>query len=205
MNVTKAFDEKLGRVKTPKSKAGVRVVPIESELVPLLSELRKAANGKGPVVARMPPMEDWSEKLRRHLRRAGIERAELFDTTPTVKRITLHDLRSTGITWRCLRKDYGPEIQQAAGHEKYDTTDGYIRTARVYQGRVGEPFPPLPESVIKVSEESFDDDTETPNATMPPDDSALANRPEASRFLVSSCSHSGSVATPAGIEPALPA
>ena len=50
-----------------------------------------------------------------------------------------------------MRKNYGPEIQQAAGHEKYDTRDGYIRTARVFVGRVGEPFPPLPASMIASS------------------------------------------------------
>src|SRR5690349_10736594 len=96
----------------------------------------------------MTPMEHWAAKFRVHLERAGVKRPELFATTATHKRITLYDLRATGITWRCLRKDYGPEIQQAAGHEKYDTTDGYIRTARVFVGRVGEPFPELPASLL---------------------------------------------------------
>ncbi|HET9958897.1 MAG TPA: hypothetical protein VFQ61_30605 [Polyangiaceae bacterium] len=61
--------------------------------------------------------------------------------TETHKQITLYDLRATGITWRCLRKDYGPEIQEAAGHEQFDTTNGYVRTARCSQAVSEIPFP----------------------------------------------------------------
>jgi hypothetical protein len=48
----------------------------------------------------------------------------------------------------CLRQDYGPEVHQAAGHEKSDTTYGYIRTARIFIGRVGGPFATLPEESL---------------------------------------------------------
>lgn len=89
--------------------------------------------GQGPLV-QMGPMEDWAARFRKHLECAGVDRAELFADADTHKQITLYDLRASGITWRCLRKDYGPEIQQAAGHEKYDTTDGYIRRAQCSWG-----------------------------------------------------------------------
>jgi integrase len=182
VHITKAWDEKAQRVKPPKTRAGVRHVPIEPTLLPLLRALHKEAGGKGRVVQAMPPMEDWAEKFRRHLQRAGVTRAELFVTTATHKRITLYDLRATGITWRCLREDYGPKIQKAAGHEKYDTTDGYIRTAAVFVGRLGEPFPPLPKSLQSITQSI----TEGPRALSP-------------------LLFPGRLVTPAGIEPALPA
>jgi len=144
VHITKAWDSPRAKVKAPKTRAGVRFVPIELALRPLLEVLRAEAGGKGRVVASMPPDEDWAETFRRHLLRAGITRPELFADTTTHKQVRLYDLRATGITWRALRQDYGPEIQQAAGHEKYDTTDGYIRTARLFIGRVGGPFPTLP-------------------------------------------------------------
>jgi integrase len=175
IHVAKAWDEKQQRVKAPKTAAGVRYVPIEPALLPLLKTMRQEAGGKGPVYAPMPPMEDWAAKLRRHLARAGVTRAALFLDSETHKQVTLYDLRATGITWRCLRKDYGPEIQEAAGHEKFDTTNGYIRTARVFVGRVGEPFPALPLG-------------------------HLVARPS-----VSARSETSIFVTPAGIEPALPA
>jgi integrase len=146
IHVTKAWDRARATLKAPKTAAGVRHVPIEPALKPLLEALKDEASDATVFV--MPPAEDWADRFRAHLKRAGIERAELYASSTTQKQITLYDLRATGITWRCLRKDYGPEIQQAAGHEKYDTTDGYIRTARVFVGRVGEPFPALPDSLL---------------------------------------------------------
>ncbi|MEO7032750.1 MAG: site-specific integrase [Polyangiaceae bacterium] len=144
VHINKAWDRNRATLKPPKTSAGVRHVPIEPNLLPLLEALHKESGGVGRVVASMPPDEEWALTLRRHLHRAEITRAELFADTATHKQVTLYDLRATGITWRCLRQDYAPEVQQAAGHEKYDTTDGYIRTARVFIGRVGAPFPPLP-------------------------------------------------------------
>lgn len=146
--VHKAWDRARGKTKAPKTRAGVRHVPIELSLRPLLAAMKDEPHGQ--LVFPMPPAEDWADTFRAHLKRAKIERAELFADDDTHKQITLYDLRATGITWRCLRKDYGPEIQQAAGHEKYDTTDGYIRTARVFVGRVGEPFPTLPSELLSL-------------------------------------------------------
>ncbi|HKY39240.1 MAG TPA: tyrosine-type recombinase/integrase [Polyangiaceae bacterium] len=129
----------------PKSAAGVRFVPIEVELRPLLAMLCEGLEPDDRIVLRMPPAEDWAETLRTHLARAGVDRAALFDDSDTVKHITFYDLRATGITWRTLRGDDARIIQRAAGHEKYATTEGYVREAEVFRGRVGDPFPPLPD------------------------------------------------------------
>lgn len=100
IHVTKAWDERAEKVAPPKSSAGVRYVPIEPTLMPLLEALHDASGGQGRVVPVMPPMCEWAKSLRMHLRRAEVKRAALFENSATVKWITLHDLRSTGITWR---------------------------------------------------------------------------------------------------------
>jgi integrase len=149
LHVTKAWDYKRDRLKEyPKSAAGVRYVPIDPELRPLLVALREGSEPDELVVPSMPPPEDWAATLRVHLERAGVERASLFENSATVKQMTLYDLRATGITWRTLRGDDARHIQQAAGHERYSTTEGYVRSAEVFRGRVGTPFPPLPGSLI---------------------------------------------------------
>lgn len=162
VHITKAWDEKekdpAKKIGPPKSKAGVRFVPIEPTLRPLLEALHERAKGKkakaeGRVIV-IPPMEQWAGTLRRHLKRAGVDRAVLFDDTETTKQITLHDLRSTGITWRCLRGDNAKKIQQDAGHEKGDTTDKYIRTASVFGANLGEVFRALPSALIDVANDA---------------------------------------------------
>jgi integrase len=180
IHVTKAWDEKLHRLPPPKTGAGVRYVPIEATLAPLLETLSEGAQAADLVVSRFPPMEDWAAKFRRHLQGAGVTRAELFADTETHKQITLYDLRATGITWRCLREDYGSQIQEAAGHEKFDTTNGYIRTARVFVGRLGHPFPALPASLLGgggVSITSFDQRGANPTISLRPQ-RELKTRPD---------------------------
>ena len=149
IHVSKAWNFDKGEPKPyPKSAAGVRFVPIEAELVPLLVSLKEGAEETDRVLPNLPPPEDWAATFRAHLTRAGISRAALFEDSETVKQITLYDLRASGITWRTLRSDDARLIQRAAGHERYSTTEGYVREAEIFKGRVGAPFPPLPPSLI---------------------------------------------------------
>jgi integrase len=146
INVTRAwdFDQNIEKA-NPKTAAGVRFVPIEVELMPLLRQLCEGIEPDAYLFPTLPPPEDWADTFRDHLRRAGLERTKLFENSLTVKNITLYDLRATGITWRTLRGDDARLIQRAAGHEKYATTEGYVREAAVFKGRIGDPFPSLPE------------------------------------------------------------
>ena len=162
IHVHRAWDRGRGEVKDyPKSTAGVRYVPIEVELLPLLRRLHSERQGS-LVVASMPPAEDWASTFRTHLKRAGIARAALFTDSASVKHITFYDLRATGITWRTLRQDDTRHIQSAAGHESYSTTQGYVRQNQVFSGRVGHPFPPLPSSLI--SNESISESLHGPES-----------------------------------------
>jgi len=143
IDVTKAWDFDAAEAKPyPKSAAGVRKVPIEPALVPVLRALAKGQSPTARVVT-LPPKEAWASTLRTHLRRAGVARTALFENSATVKHVRLYDLRATGITWRTLRGDDARVIQRHAGHEKYTTTDGYVREAEDYRGKIGLVFPPI--------------------------------------------------------------
>lgn len=163
VNVTKAWNFTKDEPKPyPKTAEGVRYVPIEVAIRPLLESLCEGLEPDDYVIASMPPAEDWAETLRRHLERAGIKRASLFEDTPTVKHITFYDLRATGITWRTLRGDDARVIQRAAGHRKYSTTEGYVREASVFRGRVGDPFPHLPDSIVTPNRSLFSETAREP-------------------------------------------
>jgi integrase len=181
INVTKAWSfEGKEQKATPKTEAGVRFVPIEAELLATIRLLCETApNADDYLFPTLPPHEDWADTFRKHLRRAGIDREKLFENTETVKNITMYDLRATGITWRTLRGDDTRVIQAAAGHEKYSTTEGYVRVASIFKGRVGDPFPPLPEVLRSRSLITFLRES-------------LSNRDDA-----------GKVASPRGFEPLL--
>lgn len=161
VNVHQALDREAGEVKS--TKTGVtRKVPIHPHLAPLLEVLRKEAKGKGRVVQNdhdnkkaddgMPPTEDLAATLRDHLKRAKVERAELYADRSTTKRITFYDLRATGITWEVLAGTEHVRVQQRAGHKHFSTTQGYIREAETLGVAVGEPFPALPSSMIGSAE-----------------------------------------------------
>jgi integrase len=160
-HVTKAWDFENDKPKPyTKTAAGVRKVPIEPGLRPLLAFLCEGLGRDDYLFPALPPREDWAATFRVHLKRAGVDRESLYENTPTVKNITLYDLRATGITWRTLRGDDTRKIQREAGHEDYNTTDGYVRDAAVYGTALGVMFPPLPEvlrshSAITLSKNSL--------------------------------------------------
>jgi hypothetical protein len=77
------------------------------------------------------------------LERPASPRAELFSNSKTHKNLTRHDgSRTTGITWMAVRGDDPLKIQHRAGHEKFVTTEGYIRTAEDLRSGFGSVFPP---------------------------------------------------------------
>jgi integrase len=126
-----------------------RRVPIERELVPVLRAMRDEARGRGAVAPVRATDRKFSRQLRRCLALAGVDRAELFVMgDPTLKAITFHDLRATGITWCAVRGDDPLKIKQRAGHSTFSTTEGYIREAENLRDGFGEVFPPLPPSLL---------------------------------------------------------
>ncbi len=96
----------------------------------------------------MPDRKYWSTTLRRHLRLAGVTRAELFANDKTRKHLTFHDLKATAITWMAIRGDNPLAIMQRAAHEDFKTTLAYLRAAEMVGYAIGEPFPELPVELL---------------------------------------------------------
>jgi integrase len=146
--IHQSADAKTGAVKPTKMK-DVRKVPIEKTLLPLLKKMHEEAAGEGRVVGAMPPREDWAKRLRKYLGWAGVTRADLFADDATRRKLSFHDLRHTGITWRAVRGDEPLKVQRAAGHDDLRTTQHYINEAQTFEGEAfGEPFPAIALSTL---------------------------------------------------------
>lgn len=127
---------------------------IEPVLLPLLRRMHAAAGGVGRVLPRMPVEKHLAPMLRRHLRLAGVTRADLFAGDRTRRRLRFHDLRATGLTWMAIRGDDPLKIKQRAGHATFSTTEGYIREAEAVRDGFGDVFPELPPALVSSAESS---------------------------------------------------
>lgn len=194
-----------------KTRAGVRQIPIEPALEPLLRLLvgrasveharRLAADPNalpGPLV-HVPPMEDCAEKLRDvDLRAAGCERQELYLDDEVRQHFTFHGLRHSCITHWAVAGLPLNQLMARSGHSDVETNQRYIDAGAILRGqRFGRPHPPLPPNLLLATEVSTE-------AGAPPKRLAhKGKKPTPSGSWLSS--HGAVLATPAGIEPALPA
>jgi integrase len=128
-----------------------RRVPLEPSLVPLLRAMHAEAGGRGPVIE-LPDDRHLARALRGILKKAGIDRPELFASDATRKNMTWYDLRATGITWLAIRGEDPLKIMARAGHEDFATTQGYIREAEAVREGFGVVFPPLPPTLMEGGE-----------------------------------------------------
>jgi integrase len=144
VHLHQAADSETREVKPTKTN-DTRKIPIEPSLLPLLVEMHRQAKGEGRVITAMPPREEWAERLRKYLKWAGVERADLFADDETRRQLSFHDLRHTGITWRAVRGDEPLKIMRAAGHDDLRTTQRYINEAQTFDPEgFGIPFPSVP-------------------------------------------------------------
>ncbi len=194
-----------------KTSAGVRQVPIHAALEPLLRLLVRRAGvdlakrrdvdpeaAPGPLV-HVPPVEDCAERLRAHdLPKAGCDRAELYRDDDERQHFTFHGLRHTAITHWAVAGLPLPQLMAAAGHSDYDATQRYIDVGSVLRAqRFGDPHPPMPEGLLRSTERSTE--AGAPPKRVP----HKGKKPTLSEGWLDS--HGAAFATPAGIEPALPA
>jgi integrase len=147
VHVTKAYDEDSKTVKPPKTRNGVRDVPIPAALVPLLKAMHDRAADDAAAV--LPLMGERSENLRsiwmrKHLARAKVTRSRLTEQSATTMKVNFRTWRDTGITWLALAGVDVAKMQRRAGHDTISTTLGYVKMAEDLTGSIGEPFPPLP-------------------------------------------------------------
>lgn len=154
-HISKAVDARTGEPKPmPKNANAVRSVPIEPALLPLLKAMYKArASDDAPVCPVLREVNDnfRAQMLREHLRLAGVTRARLFADTPTLRPIDFRSLRDTGITWLALAKVPLSAMQRRVGHEDITQTNSYVKLGEDLSGSIGEPFPPIPESLFPSS------------------------------------------------------
>lgn len=152
--VTKAWDYAREDVKAPKTHTGTRTVPIESSLAPLLSRMAHGRSARDLVCPIMSDVPD--NKLgvifREHLALAGVTRAELHTATATHALANFRTWRDSGITWLAMSGVDLIRIQRRAGHEKPETTLGYVKQAEDLGDTLGEPFARLPSRLLQGSQ-----------------------------------------------------
>lgn len=150
VHVTKAYDEREGETKTPKTARGVRDVPIPPTLLPLLERMQKDREPSELVVPILGKLTEnrRATNIRLDLQRAGVTRPRLFEDTATTMGVNFRSLRDSGITWLALAGVDVVRMQRRAGHESLETTGSYIKAAEDFTGTIGEPFGPLPASLL---------------------------------------------------------
>jgi len=91
------------------------------------------------------------------LRRAKVHRTELHADTadPTRKPLGWHDLRASCATWLAVRGEE-PLKMQRLRHRNFNTTMLYVREAEQLREGFGEPFPPLPASMLHGASAALD-------------------------------------------------
>lgn len=150
VTIQRSVDREQGGFKAPKNGMARLPMAIEPNLIPLLTVMHREARGHGLVFGADAGTRD-AQLLRDDLLRAGVERHELHHGSdkPPREWMTLHDLRTTGITWMAVRRDDLPSMQARAGHSTLEMTQHYINMAAVLRrSDYGEPFPELPHAVI---------------------------------------------------------
>jgi hypothetical protein len=169
-------------VKAPKTSNGVRRVPIEAALVPLLARMREG-KWSGELVApllsecdavttdgRRATVDHLAVLFRDHLKAAGVERVELHESTRTHVQSNFRSWRDSGLTWLAMTALGVDKIMRRAGHDMVQTTMGYVKQAEDLTGDLGAPFAPLPDELVtgKQPEPSPNQDPPRPNDETPP-------------------------------------
>jgi len=150
VHVTKAYDEETKQTKAPKTRNGVRDVPIPATLVPLLQRLANGRQPGDPLLPVMARRSAWerARSFRAHLVKAKVTRPRLTADNPREEPVDFRSLRDSGITWLALSGVDVAKIQRRCGHDDIATSLGYVKLAEDIAGHVGEPFPPLPEELV---------------------------------------------------------
>ena len=149
VGITRAWDWEEEEAKAPKTRNGIRSVPLEPAIVPLLAALREGQPSEAHVFPELRGLNEnkVAARFRAHLALAGVDRPILFEDTATHMPVNFRSCRDTGITWLALAGVEAARIQRRAGHDDFDTTLGYVKSAEDLSGRMGTPFPELPPEV----------------------------------------------------------
>jgi integrase len=148
LQITKAWSYLDGSIKAPKSRSGIRDVPIHPQLMPLLRQMRPPSSSAlvVPILSTVP-RECLAARTRAHLLAAGIVRDALHVSTFTMVRANFRSWRDSGITWLAMLGLDVAKIMRRAGHDDVGTTMRYVKLAEDLSGELGEPFGPLPDDL----------------------------------------------------------
>jgi len=145
VNVSKAWDVEVHEVKTTKTPASRRVIPLERALRQLLAGEPDAC----VVDLGVDADRGHGGAFREHLTRAGVSRPRLHVTNATEMAVDFRSLRDSYATWCALAGIPDKAVQRRLGHTSGETTDGYTKVAEVVGAEgVGTPFAPLPECLL---------------------------------------------------------
>ena len=150
VSVTKAWDYEAETVKAPKTRNGVRRVPIEPALAPLLRRMAAGQPATALVAPVMSTVADNSlgELFREHMATAGVDRDSYRAGTRTHALTNFRSWRDSGITWLAMMGLGVDRMMRRAGHDVVQTTMGYVKLAEDMTGELGVPFGPLPASLV---------------------------------------------------------
>lgn len=150
VRISRAWEWIAKKVKAPKTSNGIRVIPIETSLLPLLERM---ADGK-PTNAKVVPIFETTGKdksaalLREHLAKAKVTHARLFADNATHMPVNFRTWRDSGLTWLAHAGVDVVKMQRRAGHDSLETTTGYVKSAEEVTEAVGKPFPALPSKLV---------------------------------------------------------
>ena len=150
VSVTKAWDYEAAAVKPPKTRNGVRRVPIERALAPLLRRMdngRTATELVAPVLSTVAD-NSLGELFREHMATAGVDRESYRAGTRTHALTNFRSWRDSGITWLAMMGLGVDRMMRRAGHDVVQTTMGYMKLAEDMTGELGAPFGPLPQGLV---------------------------------------------------------
>ena len=151
VHIARALDWESGEAKEPKTRNGIRTVPIPATLLPLLQRMRVGASDDALVVP--PTLKDGKREaattLRKHLALAGVNHPRLFRDDETFMPVGFRSFRDSGITWLAIEGVDLAKIQRRAGHDNITTTMGYVKAAEDFSAEgIGTPFGPLPPGLL---------------------------------------------------------
>jgi integrase len=146
--VAGAWDYLREQEKGPKTRAGIRDVPIPPELLPLLVRMQGAPEDRVLPLLGEVHRTTAPRVFRAHLQRAGVTRAALHTSTTTSVRASFRSWRDSGLTWLALAGLDVSRIARRAGHEDLRMTMKYVKQAEDLTGMLGVPFGPLPRELV---------------------------------------------------------
>ena len=146
VGITRAWDRRTETVGPPKTRNGVRDIPIEPALLPLLTRLCKNRAADALLFPEQRELNDdkIAATFRAHLALAGCDRPRLTEDSATYEPVNFRSCRDTGITWLALAGVGVDKILRRAGHDDINTSLGYAKQVEDLTGRLGQPFAALP-------------------------------------------------------------